>query len=620
MKTGAGSLLSSASSVVDETDAQPVQAVSPLGDLEAGGAAFMRKLSEGSAANSMEWTDLSLSVKDRKILSGVTGSVQAGEMACILGPSGAGKSTLLNILAGRMNTKASGMTSGGVISLGGAVVDPVHVRSNIAYVMQEDALPGMSTPREILRMSAILRGTGNGSEVEEQVGQLLTALRLDKCADTRVGTALVKGLSGGEKKRTSVAVELITKPRMIFLDEPLSGLDSYAAWTVVQVLKELASHGCAVLCTVHQPSSEIFQTFDKLICLAEGKVCYSGAVTHLTQYMEQIGRPVPQHYNPADHILFQVQSQSSEELASFTQKWAEEEGRTVIPHISSVRTAASTSAVGAPGNAQQKPFCLQLGFLVRREMREVYRNKIGLVMRFAVNGGMGLLFACIFSGIGGKDLVQGGLQGHFGAICNLMIGTMFGSAQPLLLQFPSERPVFLREYASNMYGVVPYFLAKTVVELPLTMMTALESWLISYWVMGLSGNFFALVLTSWALSLAAASTALFIGCSVTNAQSAQELAPLIFVPQIIFSGIFIPISLVPKALRWLQYLCALKYAINIGCLIEFSGLPAGMEFLKQVQGIEEDRMGFYIVILAGILVGFRLLAMLSLRRRARFVF
>merc|ERR1712224_331103 len=121
------------------------------------------------------------------------------------------------------------------------------------------------------------------------------------------------------------------------------------------------------------------------------------------------------------------------------------------------------------------------------------------------------------------------------------------------------RPIFLREYAANMYGTIPYFLAKTFVEIPVAFLTSLETWLISYWVMGFSGNFFGLVVVSWALTLTASSTALFISCSVANAQTAQELAPLIFVPQILFTGIFIPIGLVPTWLRWLQYLAALKY-------------------------------------------------------------
>merc|ERR1719174_3443077 len=98
--------------------------------------------------------------------------------------------------------------------------------------------------------------------------------------------------------------------------------------------------------------------------------------------------------------------------------------------------------------------------------------------------------------------------------------------------------------------------------------------------MDLQGNFFLLVCVAWALSMTAASTALMVGCSVANAQSAQELAPLIFVPQILFTGIFIPIGLVPVWLRWLQYLAALKYAINLGCIVEFEGLPGGDMLLK----------------------------------------
>lgn len=196
---------------------------------------------------------------------------------------------------------------------------------------------------------------------------------------------------------------------------------------------------------------------------------------------------------------------------------------------------------------------------------------------------------------------------------------MFGSAQPLLLQFPLERPIFLREYAANMYGVVPYFLAKTLVELPLSFVTQLETWLISYWVMDLDGNFILLVLVSWALSMTAASTALVVGCSVPDARSAQELAPLIFVPQILFTGIFVSISLIPSWLRWLQYLCALKYAVNLASIIELSKLPGGNLLLAGLE-IYPDKAPVYVAVLLGIFVGFRLLAMLNLARRAKFVF
>lgn len=565
----------------------------------------------------MEWTDLSLTIKDKVILNSVSGSVKSGEMACILGPSGAGKSTLLNILAGRMNTKAKGMTMTGNISIGGSIVDPVVARSSIAYVMQDDALPSMSTPREVLEMAAVLRGKeANKDEAKDKVSDLLAALKLEKCADTYVGSALVKGLSGGEKKRTSVAVELITAPKMIFLDEPLSGLDSYAAYTVIQVLKELASHGCAVLCTIHQPSSEIFQSFDKMICLAEGRTVYCDSVNTLSDYMAKLQQPVPKETNPADHILFHVQTQTKEDLVSFQESWASEEQSKVLADIAAVR---GDSLGLPPPTVHRKNSCLQLGFLVQRELRELLRNKIGLVMRFAVTGVMGCLFAFIFQNIGRKDDQPGGLAGHFGAICNVFIGTMFGAAQPLLLQFPSERPIFLREYAANMYGTIPYFLAKTVVEVPVAFLTALENWLISYWIMGFSGNFFYLVIIGWAMTLTASSTALFVSCSVANAQSAQELAPLILVPQILFTGIFVPISLVPAWLRWVQYLASLKYAINLACIVEFGHSELGEAVLNQ-QDIHKDKAWLYVLILASIFFGFRILAMINLRRKASFVF
>jgi len=509
------------------------------------------------------------------------------------------------------------MKMSGQISLSGSIVNPGSARSNIAYVMQEDALPGMSTPREVLEMAAVLRGKeANREALKNKVNDLLAALKLEKCADTYVGSALVKGLSGGEKKRTSVAVELITAPKMIFLDEPLSGLDSYAAYTVIQVLKNLAAHGCAVLCTIHQPSSEIFQSFDKMICLAEGRTAYCDDVSGLSSYMAKLQQPVPKETNPADHILFYVQTQTREQLSAFTQSWAAEEQSKVLTNIAVVRSTASA----IPPRAIHRKNCfLQLRFLVQREFRELLRNKIGLIMRFAVTGIMGCLFAFIFQNIGRKDDQPGGLQGHFGAICNLLIGTMFGAAQPLLLQFPSERPIFLREYAANMYGTIPYFLAKMVVELPVAFLTALENWAISYWIMGLSGNFFYLVIIGWAMTLTASSTALFVSCSVANAQSAQELAPLIFVPQILFTGIFVPISLVPIWLRWMQYVASLKYAINLACIVEFESVPGG-DTLLTTMDIQKDKAWLYILILASIFAGFRILAMINLRRKASFVF
>lgn len=358
--------------------------------------------------------------------------------------------------------------------------------------------------------------------------------------------------------------------------------------------------------------------FNKLICLSDGKTCYCDAVSRLMEHMESIGSPVPNNYNPADHILFYVQTQSKEQIVEFTTTWAEKEKKSTLQQIEDLRSASSANK--AAGTSIKGKNCfLQLGFLVQRETRQIYRDKVGLVMRFVVNAVMGTVFAFIFMDIGSKGNEQGGIQGHYGAICNMMISAMFGSAQPLLLTFPQERPIFLREYASNMYGVIPYFLAKTIVEIPLAFLTALESWLIAYWIVGYNGNLFYLTLTGFAMGMTAASTALLIGCSVAHVQTAQELSPLVFVPQILFSGAFVPVALIPKGLQYLQYICALKYAINLCVIVEFEDLPAGRQFLQDTQDINPDDRWLYVGILCTIFVVFRSIAMINLRNRAKFV-
>jgi ABC-type multidrug transport system ATPase subunit len=132
---------------------------------------------------------------------------------------------------------------------------------------------------------------------------MLQELGLMKCADTIMGGPLLKGISGGERKRTSVGVELVVKPPMVFLDEPTSGLDSFSAVQCVRVLKKVANAGASVLFTIHQPSSNIFASFDHLILLQKGALLYNGPVASVPEYFRVRGHPCPRNYNPADWIL-----------------------------------------------------------------------------------------------------------------------------------------------------------------------------------------------------------------------------------------------------------------------------------------------------------------------------
>ena len=172
--------------------------------------------------------------------------VPAGTVCAIMGPSGAGKSSILNVLAGR-SASAANIEITGTITVAGQRINPVEFRERIAYVMQDDSLLATATPREALEFSAQLRlpGTMSRDEIRTLIDGLIEDLGLESCADTMIGGALIKGISGGQRKRTSVGVELITDPGLIFLDEPTSGLDSFSAFNMIALLRVVAASNAA---------------------------------------------------------------------------------------------------------------------------------------------------------------------------------------------------------------------------------------------------------------------------------------------------------------------------------------------------------------------------------------
>ena len=279
------------------------------------------------SSSHLTWKNLSYSVAvkggRKQILTNVTGELKPGELTCILGPSGSGKTTLLNILSGR--TGAGGKFKAeinGEIALNSVPISPVKQQHAFGYVMQDDALFPTETPREILDFNAQLRLMVDTSKIAALLDDLLNALGLSGCADTVVGNETIKGISGGQRKRTSIGAELITNPAITFLDEPTSGLDTAAAYTVCSVLKQLANAKQAVMCTIHQPSSEIFQLFDCAIFLARGQVMYQGHPRGIRPHFDKLNFVCPVDYNTADFVMFLVESVDDEKLQTIIQGWA----------------------------------------------------------------------------------------------------------------------------------------------------------------------------------------------------------------------------------------------------------------------------------------------------------
>jgi len=264
----------------------------------------------------------------------------------------------------------------------------------------------------------------------------------------------------------------------------------------------------------------------------------------------------------------------------------------------------------------------QLRWLMWREGVGMYRDKGALIGRFGITIFLYILYGLIFRGAGNRDDTKpDNLNGHFGALAMLIISAMFGTAQPTLLQFPFERPLFLREYSTGTYRAVTYFLSKIATELPLAFVQTVVGMLIAYFLIDMQGNFILLCISMWMLGCVSASVAMLVGSVLSNVKQASEAAPALFVPQILFSGFFIRIQLVPVYIRWVQYLCSLKYAMNLALILEFKHCNSDQtelcDGLLTNNDVEEDKWWLYALILIILFCGFRLWSLMILRSRAK---
>eukprot|EP00980_Cylindrotheca_fusiformis_P027199 scaffold19324_cov152-Cylindrotheca_fusiformis.AAC.14 len=585
------------------------------------------------------WKNVSMSLKkgkdteaEKKILDDVWGEVPKGQVTAIMGPSGSGKTSLLNILAGRASSNSTVSISSDV-RLSNYQVDPtkIEVRKRIAFVAQDDSLQTTATPREAIRFSAKLRNprTTTDAELELLTNRMLSALGLERCADVFVGGALLKGISGGERKRTSVGVELVTSPALVFLDEPTSGLDSFNAVQLCQLLKKVAEAGSSVLFTIHQPSSDIFNSFDRLILLNMGRVMYQGPVLEVPDYFRSRGFPIPPNYNPADWVMYVALTESVERLdeVGFFPKDS---------HNSNDAIKGSTSdALGigsdALGDNESPGFHTQTKMLLLREVKNLIRSTRPLKTRTAMTLMISLAIGCLFYGVAELSITPGSafinVQSTFGALLMALIANMFSTTLPSLVAFPEERPVFLREYSTNHYSVGSYFLSRLSMELLITACQVTVSTIITYFMVGFSANYG--IFWSGIYLMACASTALgvLIGSSVKNPSVAIEYLPAIFLPQILFSGFFVPAELMPDWLAWIRFIFPLTYGVRIVVAAQFDKdcpnmvSPTGDttnycdDILDNV-GADPDDYWWYYLVLAGLFIFVRLLALFVLKRKA----
>ena len=431
------------------------------------------------------WDNLNLTVTDRaskepkKLLDSVSGDVKAGEIVALMGPSGSGKTTLLNTLARRQGKEAK--ITGSILADGTKLPQSTFRRVS-SYVEQEDALIGSLTVRETVNFSARLSLGRSVSRRDRKlrVEGLLKAFGLTQQADTLIGTPLRKGISGGQKRRTSVAAQIITNPYILFLDEPTSGLDSSASFEIISHLRKVAHQfNLLVVASIHQPSTATFQLFDKLLLLSQGKTCYFGPVLDVPNYFESVGFPIPIHTNPAEHLLSITNQDFSEDieeaekqLETLHSAWKERQGTTTA------NSSAKEDTVTITSHDMTGPsfFTITISLLHRMFIKS-YRDVVVYGIRIAMYIGLAIMMGTVWLRL---DTNQASIQPFINAI---FFGSAFMSfmAVAYVPAFLEDHATFVKDRANGLYGAPAFMIANFVVGLPYLFLISVLFSVIAYW-------------------------------------------------------------------------------------------------------------------------------------------
>ncbi|KAF6101830.1 ATP binding cassette subfamily G member 8 [Phyllostomus discolor] len=408
--------------------------------------------------------------------------VRSGQMLAIIGSSGQGRASLLDVITGRGH---GGKVKSGHIWINGQPSTPQLVRKCVAHVRQHDQLLPNLTVRETLAFVAQLRLPRAFSQAQrnKRVDDVIAELRLRQCANTRVGNTYVRGVSGGERRRVSIGVQLLWNPGILILDEPTSGLDSFTAHNLVKTLSRLAKGNRLVLISLHQPRSDIFRLFDLVLLMSSGITIYLGAAQHMVQYFTAVGYPCPRYSNPADFYvdLTSIDRQSREQEVATTEKaqslaalfrekvrdfhdfvWRAEAGEP------GVGTCSRSLVLPRDAEHLQTPAELpgpvqQFTTLTRRQISNDFRDLPTLLIHGAEACLMSLIIGFLYYGHGAVKLSFMDTSALL-----FMIGALipFNVILDVIAKCHSERAMLYYELEDGLYTAGPYFFAKILGELP----------------------------------------------------------------------------------------------------------------------------------------------------------
>ncbi|KAF8025633.1 hypothetical protein BT93_F2468 [Corymbia citriodora subsp. variegata] len=542
-----------------------------------------------------------------QLLREVTGSFRPGVLTALMGVSGAGKTTLMDVLAGR---KTGGYIEGDIRISGFPKKQETFARIS-GYCEQTDIHSPQITIKESLIYSAFLRLPREVDDGAKMifVDEVMELVELSSIKNALVGLPGVSGLSTEQRKRLTIAVELVANPSIIFMDEPTSGLDARAAAIVMRTVRNTVDTGRTVVCTIHQPSIDIFESFDELLLMKRGgQVIYSGPLglrsCKLVEYFEAIpGVPkLPEAQNPAGWML-DVSSVGSEvklkmDFAEYYKSSAlYKQNKDLVEEL---RTPpAGASDLHFPDQYAQSTWG-QFKSCLWKQWWIYWRSPDYNLVRILFTLVVALVLGSIFWRIGKTRAEVHDLTTVIGAmyVSVLFVGiNNCSTVQPIVSR---ERSVFYRERAAGMYAALPYAVAQVIVEIPYAVVQSALYSLIIYGMMSFqwtAAKFFWFFFITFISLLYFTYYGMMTVALTPNLQAAAILASAFFGFFTLFSGFFIPKPKIPIWWKWYYYICPLSwtvYALSVtqsGDMDDPINVP-GMSRDPSIKWYLEDHFGY----------------------------
>ncbi|KAK7318432.1 hypothetical protein RJT34_03133 [Clitoria ternatea] len=534
----------------------------------------------------------------RHVLKNVSCQAKPWEILAIVGPSGAGKSSLLEILSGKQSPQS------GSVLVNHKPVDKAQFRKLSGYVTQKDTLFPLLTVEETLMFSAKLRLKLSQEELCSRVKLLVQELGLEHVAGTRIGDDSVRGISGGERRRVSIGVEVIHDPKVLILDEPTSGLDSTSALQIIDMLKVMAeTRGRTIILSIHQPGFRIVKLFNSLLLLANGCVLHHGTVDLLGGNLRLMGLELPLHVNVVEFAIESI------ETIQQHQKCVPLQVETTTPRQLQGTMQQQKRSDGEAGESRSGKFTLQQLFqqskvideeiinagmdftcdfansrlretmiLTHRFSKNIFRTKELFACRTIQMLVSGLVLGSIFCNL--KDDLQGAEErvGLFAFILTLLLSSSI-EALPIFLQ---EKEILMKETSCGSYRVSSYAIANGLVYLPFLLILAILFTLPLYWLVGLNRNFLAFLhflLLIWLILYTANSVVVCFSALVPNFIVGNSTIAGVIGSCFLFSGYFISKNEIPNYWIFMHYISLFKYPFEGFLINEFSNSGKCLEYL-----------------------------------------